>query len=78
MKQWISRAHTEWIQEKADEREEICAFHDDQGRSWTEAAARYRLDVSTVKRLAYRARKERLAEQTGATADELAEGRRPA
>lgn len=64
IKRWTSRTRAEWIQQKADEREEIRAFHDDQGHSWTETAARYRLDISTVKRRAYRARKERLAEES--------------
>lgn len=63
IKRWTSRTRAEWIQEKADEREEIRAFHDEQGHSWTETAARYRLDVSTVKRRAYRARKERAQEE---------------
>lgn len=60
---WTSRTREEWIQQKADEREEIRAFHDEQGHSWTETAARYRLDISTVKRRAYRARKERAQEE---------------
>ena len=64
IKRWTSRTREEWIQQKADEREEIRAFHDDQGHSWTETAARYRLDISTVKRRAYRARKERAQEET--------------
>lgn len=63
IKRWTSRTREEWIQQKADEREEIRAFHDDQGHSWTETAARYRLDISTVKRRAYRARKERAQEE---------------
>ena len=63
IRRWTSRSRAEWIQQKADEREEIRAFHDEQGHSWTETAARYRLDISTVKRRAYRARKERAAEQ---------------
>lgn len=63
IKRWTSRTRDEWIQEKAAEREEIRAFHDEQGHSWTETAARYRLDVSTVKRRAYRARKERAQEE---------------
>lgn len=62
IRRWTSRSRAEWIQQKADEREEIRAFHDEQGHSWTETAARYRLDVSTVKRRAYRARKERAQE----------------
>ncbi|MGO1321206.1 MAG: hypothetical protein ACTMIK_13270 [Galactobacter sp.] len=64
IKRWTSRSRAEWIQQKADEREEIRAFHDEQGHSWTETAARYRLDISTVKRRAYRARKERAVEQS--------------
>lgn len=64
---WTSRTRAEWIQQKADEREEIRAFHDEQGHSWTETAARYRLDISTVKRRAYRARRERLDEATKAS-----------
>lgn len=67
IKRWTSRNRAEWIQQKADEREEIRAFHDEQGHSWTETAAKYRLDVSTVKRRAYRARKERAAEQSQST-----------
>jgi DNA-directed RNA polymerase specialized sigma24 family protein len=67
IKRWTSRTRAEWIQEKAAEREEIRAFHDEQGHSWTETAARYRLDVSTVKRRAYRARKERADEQSQST-----------
>ena len=67
IKRWTSRTRADWIQEKAAEREEIRAFHDDQGHSWTETAARYRLDISTVKRRAYRARKERADEQSQST-----------
>ena len=63
IKRWTSRSRDEWLQQKADEREEIRAFHDEQGHSWTETAARYRLDISTVKRRAYRARKERAQEK---------------
>ena len=47
--------------------EEIRAFHGDQGHSWTETAARYRLGISTVKRRAYRAPRERATEQSSTT-----------
>ena len=57
-----SRTRAEWLQEVAEEREAIRAFHDDEGHSWTEAAKHFRLDVSTVKRRAYRARQERAQE----------------
>lgn len=68
---WTSRSREEWLQQKADEREEIRAYHDDQGHSWTETATRYRLDISTVKRRAYRARKERAAEQAQSSHDHV-------
>lgn len=54
-----SRSRDEWLQQKADEREAIRVFHDEEGHSWTQTAKHFRLDVSTVKRRAYRARKER-------------------
>lgn len=57
-----SRSRAEWLQQKADEREAIRVFHDDEGHSWTQTATRFRLDVSTVKRRAYRARQERAQE----------------
>ena len=62
IKRWTSRSRDEWLQQKADEREAIRAFHDEDGHSWTETAKHFRLDVSTVKRRAYRARKERAQE----------------
>lgn len=58
-----SRNREQWLQQKADEREEIRAFHDVEGHSWTETAKRFGLDISTVKRRAYRARKERAQEE---------------
>lgn len=58
-----SRNREQWLQQKANEREEIRAFHDVEGHSWTETAKRFGLDISTVKRRAYRARKERAQEE---------------
>lgn len=68
IRRWTSRNREDWLQEMANVREEIRAYHDDQGHSWSETAAHYRLDISTVKRRAYRARKERAAEQLTKTA----------
>ena len=62
IKRWTSRNRDEWLQQKANEREEIRAFHDEDGHSWPQTAKHFRLDVSTVKRRAYRARKERAQE----------------
>lgn len=62
IKRWTSRSRDEWLQQKADEREAIRAFHDEDGHSWPQTAKHFRLDVSTVKRRAYRARKERAQE----------------
>ena len=67
IKRWTSRSRDEWLQQKADEREAIRAFHDEDGHSWTETAKHFRLDVSTVKSRAYRARKERADEQSQST-----------
>lgn len=57
-----SRTRAEWLQDMADEREAIRAFHDDEGHSWSETAKHFRLTLSTVKDRAYRARKERAEE----------------
>lgn len=64
IKRWTSRTRDEWIQQKAAQREQIRSFHDDQGNSWSETARHFKLDVSTVKRRAYRARKERAEERS--------------
>ena len=53
-----SRTRAEWLRETAAQRQEIRAYHDDQGHSWTETARHFGLAVSTVKARAYRARKE--------------------
>lgn len=61
-----SRTRAEWIAQKAQEREEIRAYHDDQGHSWPETAAHFNLSVTNVKERAYRARKERAEEKQAA------------
>lgn len=61
---WTSRSRQEWIAQKAREREEIRAYHDDHGHSWSETAKHFNLAVSTVQQRARRARRERLAEAT--------------
>ena len=38
-----SRSRAEWLQDMADEREAIRAFHDKEGNSWTETAKHFRL-----------------------------------
>nr|WP_176455443.1 hypothetical protein [Kocuria palustris]BAX51292.1 replication protein [Kocuria palustris] len=58
-----SRTRAEWLQDMADEREAIRAFHDDEGHSWSETAKHFRLTLSTVKSRAYRARHERAREE---------------
>lgn len=59
---WTAVSREEWLQKMASEREEIRAFHDDQNHSWPETAAKFGVSVDTVKRRAYRARKERSSE----------------
>lgn len=63
IQRWTSRTREEWIAQKAQEREEIRAYHDDQGHSWPETAAHFNLSVTNVKERAYRARKERAEEK---------------
>lgn len=60
---WTSLPRDRWLTNMAKEREEIRAYHDDQGHSWTETAQRFDLHPDTVKKRAYRARKERAAER---------------
>lgn len=61
-----SRNRAEWIAQKAAEREEIRAYHDDEGHSWSQTAAHFDLAYETVKQRAYRARRERKEEQRAA------------
>lgn len=56
---WTSRARSEWLEQKAQERDTIRAYHDDEGHSWAETAKYFRLSIDTVKQRAYRSRKER-------------------
>lgn len=59
-----SRTREQWIQQKAQEREAIRAYHDDLGHSWSQTAKHFGLSTSTVQQRARRARKERAEEQT--------------
>lgn len=58
-----SRTREQWIQQKAQEREAIRAYHDDLGHSWSQTAKHFGLSTSTVQQRARRARKERADEQ---------------
>ena len=55
----VALPRDEWLAQMAVEREAIRAYHDDQGHSWTETAAHFKLHVGTVKQRAYRACIER-------------------
>ena len=68
------RRHTslprdEWLTKKADEREAILTFHDDEGHSWTQTAKHFGLHVDTVRRRARRARRDRAAAQAATAAE---------
>lgn len=65
----VALPRDEWLLTMATERESIRAFHDDAGHSWPETAEHFGLHVDTVKRRAYRARKERARE-----AEEITKG----
>lgn len=54
-----SKSRQQYLQEQAERRERVRVYHDDEGHSWTETASHFGVHVDTVKRLAYRARKER-------------------
>lgn len=62
-RRWTSMPRTEWLQQKADEREAIRVYHDDEGHSWPETAKHFGVSVDAVKQRAYRARKERAKER---------------
>lgn len=53
-----SRTREEWIAQKAQEREAIRAYHDDEGHSWSQTAKYFGLSTSTVQQRARRARRE--------------------
>lgn len=48
-----------WLRWMTEEREEIRAMHDEEGRTWDDIADHYGLTPSTVRQRAYRARRER-------------------
>lgn len=58
-----SRTREQWIEQKAQEREAIRAYHDDEGHSWSQTAKHFGLSASTVQQRARRARRERDEEQ---------------
>lgn len=59
---WTAIPRAEWLSRVAAERETIRAYHDDKGHSWSDTAKHFGVSVDTVKRRAYRARKERAQE----------------
>lgn len=62
----VAQPRDEWRADQAAKRERIRAYHDDEQHSWTQTALHFKLHVDTVKRLSYRARKERAAERAAA------------
>ncbi|WCC79411.1 hypothetical protein O6R08_07745 [Cutibacterium equinum] len=69
IQRWTSVPRDQWLQEKADEREAMRAYHDDEHHSWSETGRHFGIDPSTARRRAFRARKERARE-----AEEAAKG----
>jgi DNA-directed RNA polymerase specialized sigma24 family protein len=68
----VALPRDEWLTKKADEREAILTFHDDEGHSWTQTAKHFGLHVDTVRRRARRARRarrDRAAAQAATAAD---------
>lgn len=60
---WTAIPRDDWLRQMATEREAIRTFHDDAKHSWPETAEHFGLSVDTVKRRAYRARREREQER---------------
>lgn len=70
---WTSQPRDQWLADKAAEREAIRVYHDEEGHSWPETGKHFGLAEDTVKRRAYRARKERAAEKREAEAQGAAQ-----
>jgi len=58
----VATPRSQWIRDKAEEREAIRRYHDDDGHTWPETCEHFGLSIDTVRRRTYRARKERLDE----------------
>ncbi|WP_253687312.1 hypothetical protein [Cutibacterium modestum] len=69
IRRWTSMPRNQYIREQERRREEIRAYHDDQGHTWPETAKHYGTTESNVKQLAYRARRKNARE-----AEEAAKG----
>lgn len=67
----VAQPREEWINEKADEREKIRAYHDDEGHTWEQTAAHFGTSIYNVQKRAYRARKERAEEELAKTQPQL-------
>lgn len=59
IKRWNSQTRKDYLGEQARLREEIRAYHDDDGHSWAKTAERFEMSISAVRQRAYRARKDR-------------------
>lgn len=68
-RRWTSQTREQYLRQQAQRREKIRRYHDDQGHSWPETAKHFRISEDCVRRLAYKARKERARE-----AEEKAKG----
>lgn len=70
-RRWTSIPRDEWLAQKAAEREQIRAYHDDEGHSWPETADYFGLSIYTVQERGKRARKERAEEELAKTQPQL-------
>ena len=60
---WTSMPRDEWLAQKAREREEIRAYHDDEGHSWAETGRHFGITRDTAKDRGIRGRKEKAARE---------------
>lgn len=59
IKRWNSQTREDYLAEQERIREEIRAYHDDEGHSWAETAKHFDMSTGAVRQRAYRARKDR-------------------
>jgi DNA-binding transcriptional regulator YiaG len=67
---WNSQTREDWLDDQRARRESVRTYHDDLEHTWPETARHFGVTESTVKQLAYRARKEHENEsKNGANTD---------
>lgn len=58
VRRWTSLSRAQWLEQKTKQREEIRAYHDEGGHSWTETDEHFGISAVTARLRAYHAREE--------------------